>query len=87
MFKSLNSEFDFDLHCFEQNDLCASIWFSYTLVFLQHVMGLSTRNAGIVLLIGQLVDGIATPIIGYESDRTRGCAKYGRRKSWHLTGE
>ena len=42
---------------------------------------------GYLLLLGQVVDAICTPLVGYESDRTRGFRNYGRRKSWHLIGE
>ena len=39
----------------------------------------------------QLVDGIATPLIGYEADQTIKCClcdhNYGRCKSWHLIGK
>ena len=67
------------------NDLCASMWFSHLLVFYQKVVQVSTTEAGLMLLIGQIVDGIATPIIGIESDRVNKY-KYGRRKVWHLGG-
>ena len=43
--------------------------------------------AGVLLLAGQLADGLCTPLVGYESDRTAGCGAYGKRKSWHLVGE
>ena len=38
------------------------------------------------MLIGQLADGIATPLVGYEVDNQRGCIRYGKRKAWHLVG-
>ncbi|XP_062854290.1 major facilitator superfamily domain containing 12b [Trichomycterus rosablanca] len=68
------------------NDLCASMWFTYLLLFYQSVLSFRDSTAGLLLLVGQLADGLATPLIGYESDRTRGCAKYGKRKTWHLIG-
>ncbi|XP_065102865.1 major facilitator superfamily domain containing 12b isoform X1 [Paramisgurnus dabryanus] len=68
------------------NDLCASMWFTYLLVYYHLVVGLEDTNAGLLLLIGQIADGICTPLIGYESDRTAGCGKYGKRKTWHLVG-
>ena len=67
------------------NDLCASMWFSHFLVFFQKVVQLSALGAGTLLLIGQIVDGLATPLVGIESDRTEN-SKYGRRKVWHLGG-
>ena len=47
------------------NDLCASIWFSYTLIFFQ--MQFRGTIAGILLLLGQVADAVATPFVGYES--------------------
>ncbi|XP_075969195.1 major facilitator superfamily domain-containing protein 12-like isoform X2 [Anticarsia gemmatalis] len=40
------------------------------------------------MLVGQVVDAIATPFVGYHSDHTDNplSAKYGRRKLWHLFG-
>ncbi|XP_077439856.1 major facilitator superfamily domain-containing protein 12 [Vanacampus margaritifer] len=67
------------------NDLCASMWFTYLLVYLHSVLGLRSTFAGVLLLIGQVADGVCTPIIGYESDRTTGM-RLGKRKSWHLLG-
>uniref|UniRef100_A0A8D0B1W9 Major facilitator superfamily domain containing 12a n=1 Tax=Sander lucioperca TaxID=283035 RepID=A0A8D0B1W9_SANLU len=68
------------------NDLCASMWFTYLLVFYHSVLGFQNTNAGVLLLVGQIADGICTPLIGYESDRTPGCGNYGKRKTWHLVG-
>uniref|UniRef100_A0A4W6E7Z4 Major facilitator superfamily domain containing 12a n=1 Tax=Lates calcarifer TaxID=8187 RepID=A0A4W6E7Z4_LATCA len=68
------------------NDLCASMWFTYLLVFYHSVLGFRNTNAGVLLLVGQIADGICTPLIGYESDRTPGCGNYGKRKTWHLVG-
>ncbi|XP_059379582.1 major facilitator superfamily domain-containing protein 12-like [Carassius carassius] len=68
------------------NDLCASMWFTYLLVYYNSVLGFNDKNAGALLLVGQIADGICTPLVGYESDRTSGCGKYGKRKTWHLVG-
>ncbi|XP_028329546.1 major facilitator superfamily domain-containing protein 12-like isoform X2 [Gouania willdenowi] len=68
------------------NDLCASMWFTYLLVFYHSVLGFRDTNAGVLLLIGQVADGICTPLIGYESDQSPGCGNYGKRKTWHLVG-
>ncbi|XP_074834664.1 major facilitator superfamily domain-containing protein 12 isoform X2 [Carettochelys insculpta] len=68
------------------NDLCASMWFTYLLVFAHAVLGFSTAHAGALLLVGQVADGVCTPLVGFESDRSAGCGRYGRRKSWHLAG-
>ena len=67
------------------NDLCASMWFSYLLIYFHKVVIFNNVGAGIFLLIGQVADGLATPIIGIESDKTSNTA-YGKRKKWHLAG-
>ncbi|KAI8438588.1 hypothetical protein MSG28_011036 [Choristoneura fumiferana] len=56
------------------NDLCAAMWFSYMMLFFQAVLEMRSAVAG------QIVDAIATPIVGIMAD------KYGTKKSWHLTG-
>ncbi|XP_076064572.1 major facilitator superfamily domain-containing protein 12-like [Oratosquilla oratoria] len=71
------------------NDLCASMWFTYLLVYLQYVLGLDKALAGFLLLLGQVADGISTPIVGIQSDRgcvNSHCCVYGKRKTWHLIG-
>lgn len=68
------------------NDLCAGMWFTYLLLFLHSVRGYSSRGAGLLLLLGQVADGLCTPLVGYEADRAA-CARYGPRKAWHLAGE
>ena len=67
------------------NDLCASMWFSYMLLYLHKVVAFSNVNAGWLILTGQIADALSTPFVGYESDRTV-CVSYGRRKIWHLIG-
>lgn len=62
------------------------MWFSYLLVYFHYLLGFENNIAGFVLLLGQVVDAVATPIIGIESDRTAGFCNYGKRKSWHLIG-
>jgi hypothetical protein len=52
------------------NDLTAAFWFSYLLVFLRSVLGFRDYNSGLLMLIGQVADAIATPISGYLSDKT-----------------
>lgn len=69
-----------------QNDLMASMWFSYLLVYLHQVRNFNNIYAGTLLLVGQVADAIATPLIGYEADATSGCCGYTKRKSWHAFG-
>lgn len=70
------------------NDLCASMWFSYLLVYLHLVLKFDNKLAGSLLLIGQIADGLATPFVGLQSDRIDDfwLCRYGRRKTWHLVG-
>ncbi|CAL4144198.1 unnamed protein product, partial [Meganyctiphanes norvegica] len=71
------------------NDLCSAMWFTYLLVFFHHVLQFNSQLAGIVLLIGQIADGLSTIFVGSQADRTddtKFCMKYGRRKTWHLVG-
>lgn len=63
------------------NDLCAGVWFSYTLLFLQGALRISAKEAGILVMLGQVGDAIATPIIGILAD------KYGTKRTWHIGGE
>ena len=35
------------------NDITAAMWFSYTLLFLQMVLGMSPALSGVMLLIGE----------------------------------
>ncbi|XP_011554733.3 major facilitator superfamily domain-containing protein 12 [Plutella xylostella] len=62
------------------NDLCAAMWFSYMMLFFQAVLGMRAALSGAMLLLGQVVDAIATPIVGVLADR------YSNKKSWHLSG-
>lgn len=62
------------------------MWFSYLLLFFHKVLNFSNSMAGYVMLTGQIADGIATPLVGYESDRRGNLCNYGRRKTWHLIG-
>ncbi|XP_041975386.1 major facilitator superfamily domain-containing protein 12-like [Aricia agestis] len=70
------------------NDVCASLWFTYFLVFFHLVLEFSASQAGYLMLIGQFTDALATPFVGYHSDHTDNLisAKYGKRKLWHLFG-
>jgi Na+/melibiose symporter-like transporter len=69
------------------NDLTASVWFSYLIVYFHQVLNFNNSLAGYLMLIGQVSDALFTPFIGYESDNTKGIFGLGRRKSWHLVGK
>lgn len=70
------------------NDVCASMWFTYLLVFFHLVLEFDNGKTGLLLLIGQVADAISTPFVGYHSDHSEECwcSQYGRRKVWHLLG-
>lgn len=70
------------------NDVCATVWFSYTLLFFQRVLCFPSHLAGAVVLTGQLADGVSTVVIGLMVDRESrsNCCHYGKRKLWHLMG-
>jgi len=53
------------------NDLCASMWFTYLLVYFHLVLKFSDTLSGIILLIGQVADGLATPFIGLQVGDTQ----------------
>ncbi|RCV13704.1 hypothetical protein SETIT_2G367000v2 [Setaria italica] len=61
------------------NDITSSCWFTYLLVFLTE-MGLSPRDAAVVMLSGQLADGFTTIFVGELMDR------FGHFKLWHAGG-
>lgn len=66
------------------NDMCASMWFTYLIVFYHMVLQISNTYVGLLVLIGQTADAMATPVVGYFCDRTHN--RYGGRKTWHLIG-
>lgn len=70
------------------NDVCASMWFTYLLVFFQYVLQFNNVQTGLLLLIGQVADALSTPFVGYNSDKSEGSwvIRYGKRKTWHLVG-
>lgn len=62
------------------NDLCAAMWFSYMMLFFQAVLEMRAVVSGAMMLLGQVVDALATPVIGILAD------KYSTKKIWHLLG-
>lgn len=51
------------------NDLGGAIYFNYLFYFLKRIV--KTEAAPAAFLAGQITDGIATPIVGFLSDRTQ----------------
>lgn len=71
------------------NDLVAACWFNYLFFFLKYTV--QTPAASAAILAGQVTDGIATPIVGYLSDKckTRFGNKIiyeGQRMPWYVFG-
>ena len=65
------------------NDMCASMWFTYMLLFFHNVIQLGNSAAGLIVFIGQIADGISTVFVGVLSDREYDIwiyRKYGKRK-------
>ena len=46
-------------------DLTSTCWFTYLLIYLEDALYFDPGDAGIVLLVGQIADAIATPLVGY----------------------
>ena len=60
---------------------------SYILVFFNQVIKMTPVNAGIVILIGETVDGSSTLISGALTDKFGFCTRFLQRKiSWHMFG-
>lgn len=62
------------------NDLCAGVWFSYTLLFMQGALKMASAEAGALVMLGQIGDALATPIVGIMADR------FGTKRKWHIAG-
>ena len=69
------------------NDLTASMWFTYMIIYFHKVKNFNNALSGNLVLIGQISDAVFTPFIGYESDRVKGFWKMGKRKTWHFVGK
>ncbi|VDL71206.1 unnamed protein product [Nippostrongylus brasiliensis] len=71
------------------NDLCASMWFTYLMIYLEKVLRFRSSHAGLLMLIGQVTDAVSTPLVGIASDSSmlpKFFDKIGRRISWHIIG-
>lgn len=61
------------------NDLCATVWFSYTLLFLKDVL-MMPGEAGSYMTLGQIADAIFSALIGFLTDRIS------TKRTWHVVG-
>ena len=44
------------------NDLSVAMWSTYTLLFYSKVLHFDNKSAGVVMLVGQVTDGIASAL-------------------------
>ena len=58
------------------NDMFLATWFTYMLLFLVNVVQMSSVNAGVILFIGQISDGISSVLMGFILDTRIGCKLY-----------
>lgn len=69
-----------------QNDITATTLLNYMPLFLKTIYPIDSENPGyylgLCLLIGQIVDGIMTPLVGAFSDRIH--TSIGKRKPWYI---
>lgn len=61
------------------NDLCATVWFSYTLLFLKDVLEMP-NEAGSYMMLGQITDAVFSALVGFMTDR------YSTKRNWHVMG-
>ena len=71
------------------NDIAANAGAGYGLLYYTTVVGLSNVNAGLIFLIGNIVDAVAVTTTGFLVDMDinfKIISRYGQLKSWHLLG-
>ncbi|XP_014241180.1 major facilitator superfamily domain-containing protein 12-like [Cimex lectularius] len=70
------------------NDLCNAVWLSHTLLFFEYIVRFDSHVSGYLMLLGQLIDAVCTPGIGYISDTYKLIffSRFGKRKSWYCLG-
>ena len=66
------------------NDMCAAGWFFYFTYYLTYVIKMPGPQAGLVLLAGQVADGLTTPLVGLLSDKIK--TPIGSRAPWYIIG-
>jgi GPH family glycoside/pentoside/hexuronide:cation symporter len=69
-------------------DLGGNLFFTvlgfYALKYLTDTVGIAAAVAGILLMVGKIVDAFWDPVLGFLSDRTR--TRWGRRRPYLLFG-
>lgn len=66
------------------NDLGAATLSVYFNWYLTKIALLSPSVSGVIFLIGQVVDGIATVAVGFASDKIM--TRFGKRMPWYFFG-
>jgi len=66
------------------NDLTVTMWIFYFTVYSENVVGLDSSVVAIAVLLGQIADGLMTPIVGVYSDSIN--TRWGKRKPWYFGG-
>ena len=66
------------------NDLVISVWQQYSALFLIETIRLTEYNAGLVVLMGQIIDAIFQPLVSYCSDNID--TPIGKRMPWYIIG-
>ena len=51
------------------NDMSVTMWFSYFLLYFHNVIQMSNTAAGLTIMVGQVVDGISSILVGVLSDK------------------
>ena len=60
---------------------------SYLIVYLNQVVKLSAVNTGVMILVGEIVDGVSTLFCGSLMDKFGFCKTFVQKKiSWHIFG-
>ena len=71
-----------------QNDITSTILLSFMPLFLKEISPIDSSKpgywVGICVVVGQIVDSLMTPLIGFLSDKTD--TRIGKRKPWHIFG-
>jgi hypothetical protein len=66
------------------NDLCAAGWFFYLSFYLKFALNIPGGSVGLVILAGQIADGLTTPVVGLFSDRCK--TRIGSRAPFYILG-
>ena len=53
------------------NDLNVSIWLLYILYYMDQILGLDGKDAGVIYMVGQMTDGCAVILTGLTVDKVK----------------